>query len=84
MEANNDNNVMIQEMELLKNVPNILTAQRMLGSEGTAEHRFFFGHCKLRRGYIYEAVAIVFALILDSLVVAAAIAAVIFTVNVLG
>jgi len=83
MEAN-DNNVMIQEIEMLQNIPNIITAQRMLGSEGTAEHRFFFGSCRLRRAYIYEAVAIVFALLLDAIVVAASIAAVIFTVNVLG
>ena len=83
MEANKYD-IMQQEFELLKHVPDIITAQRMIGSEDTAEHRFFFGACKLRRGYLYEAVAIVFALLLDALVVAAAIAAVIFTVNVLG
>jgi hypothetical protein len=83
MEANNYD-IMQQEIELLKHVPDIITAQRLIGSEDTAEHRFFFGACKLRRAYIYEAMAIVFALTFDALVVAAAIAAVIFTVNLLG
>jgi hypothetical protein len=84
MEANNDNNVMVNEMELLKHVPNIITAQRMLGSEDTAEHRFFFGACKLRRGYLYEAAAFGLALVIDAVLIGSTIAAVLFIVKLLG
>jgi len=67
--------VMRDEMELMKHIPIIVKAQKIIGDIGKRESLFFFGKCKLRGSWKYEVAAFVMALVLDALIITVALAA---------
>lgn len=67
--------IMKDELELLKEVPNIIKAQKFVGDIKSRESLFFFGKCRLRNVWWYEAGAFFMAAIFDTLLIIAALSA---------